>query len=217
MPSDSDLDRSELRVVQQVEHCGRGHVEVPVGAAATRANTVTHLVQPRRGLATAGEAAAAPQGRCQARVGFQWLEPAWPELGFSDTGLRYAVSAPACISRRPRSRLVPAEYAPGEGPPTWAGVARRRQLLAEAGIVLGSDLGFAGEMVRVDDILDASVAALTELRVARSGAAAAGRTELASSPITRSCPRDAGTCTIARMEQARHVPCFNPYADCRSG
>jgi predicted RNase H-like nuclease len=49
---------------------------------------------------------------------------------------------------------------------TWAGVAKRQQLLAGAGIVLGGDLGPAGEKAGVDDILDAAVAAWTALRVA---------------------------------------------------
>ena len=53
---------------------------------------------------------------------------------------------------------------------TWAGVARRRQLLARAGIVLGDDLGRAGEKAGVDDILDAAVAAWTALRVTRGQA-----------------------------------------------
>lgn len=49
---------------------------------------------------------------------------------------------------------------------TWAGAARRRQLLAGAGIVLAEDLGLAAEKAGVDDILDAAVAAWTALRVA---------------------------------------------------
>ena len=49
---------------------------------------------------------------------------------------------------------------------TWAGVVRRRQLLAGAGVVLADDLGLAGEKAGVDDILDAAVAAWTALRVA---------------------------------------------------
>ena len=49
---------------------------------------------------------------------------------------------------------------------TWAGVARRRHLLAGAGIVLADDLGPAGQQASVDDILDAAVAAWTALRVA---------------------------------------------------
>ena len=48
---------------------------------------------------------------------------------------------------------------------TWAGVARRRQLLARAGIVLPEDLGPAGQKAAVDDVLDAAVAAWTALRV----------------------------------------------------
>jgi predicted RNase H-like nuclease len=49
---------------------------------------------------------------------------------------------------------------------TWAGMARRRQLLAGAGIVLAGDLGRAGEKAGADDILDAAVAAWTALRIA---------------------------------------------------
>jgi predicted RNase H-like nuclease len=49
---------------------------------------------------------------------------------------------------------------------SWAGVARRRHLLAGAGIVLADDLGLAAEKASVDDILDAAVAAWTALRVA---------------------------------------------------
>jgi predicted RNase H-like nuclease len=50
---------------------------------------------------------------------------------------------------------------------TWAGMVKRRQLLAGAGIVLADDLGLAGEKAGVDDILDAAVAAWTALRVTR--------------------------------------------------
>ena len=50
---------------------------------------------------------------------------------------------------------------------TWAGIARRRQLLTEAGIVLPDDLGTAGEKAAVDDVLDAAAAAWTAMRVIR--------------------------------------------------
>lgn len=53
---------------------------------------------------------------------------------------------------------------------TWAGVVRRRQLLARAGIVLGDDLGLAGEKAGVGDIFDAAAAAWTALRVTRGQA-----------------------------------------------
>jgi predicted RNase H-like nuclease len=53
---------------------------------------------------------------------------------------------------------------------TWAGVVRRRRLLAEAGIVLDDDLGPAGSAAAVDDILDAAIAAWTARRVARNEA-----------------------------------------------
>jgi predicted RNase H-like nuclease len=49
---------------------------------------------------------------------------------------------------------------------TWAGVEHRRQLLAAAGISLGADLGEAGRLVRVDDVLDAGVVAWSARRVA---------------------------------------------------
>ena len=53
---------------------------------------------------------------------------------------------------------------------TWAGIAQRRQLLTEAGIVLPDDLGTAGEKAAVDDILDAAAAAWTAMRVIRDQA-----------------------------------------------
>lgn len=53
---------------------------------------------------------------------------------------------------------------------TWAGIARRRQLLADAGIVLPENLGPAGEKAAIDDVLDAAVAAWTALRVTRDQA-----------------------------------------------
>ncbi|MFD1931371.1 MULTISPECIES: DUF429 domain-containing protein [Nonomuraea] len=48
---------------------------------------------------------------------------------------------------------------------TWAGVERRRALLEGAGIVVPRDLGAAGAMAGVDDVLDAAVAAWTARRV----------------------------------------------------
>jgi predicted RNase H-like nuclease len=63
--------------------------------------------------------------------------------------------------RRARQRVV--EIHPEVSFVCLASVARRRQLLARAGIVLGP----AGEKAGVDDILDAAaVAAWTALRVA---------------------------------------------------
>lgn len=49
---------------------------------------------------------------------------------------------------------------------TWAGARSRGDLLAGAGIVVPADVGPAGEMAAVDDVLDAAVAAWTALRVA---------------------------------------------------
>ena len=55
---------------------------------------------------------------------------------------------------------------------TWVGAARRRHLLAGAGIVLAGDLGLAGEKAGVDDILYAAVAAWTAVRIASGRARA---------------------------------------------
>ncbi|MGH4018648.1 MAG: DUF429 domain-containing protein [Pseudonocardiaceae bacterium] len=48
---------------------------------------------------------------------------------------------------------------------TWAGAECRRQLLADAGVLLAGDLGEAGRRVAADDVLDAAVAAWTARRV----------------------------------------------------
>jgi predicted RNase H-like nuclease len=50
---------------------------------------------------------------------------------------------------------------------TWAGMTERRRLLAGAGIDVPDDLGPAGELAAVDDVLDAAVVAWTASRVAR--------------------------------------------------
>lgn len=49
---------------------------------------------------------------------------------------------------------------------TWAGVEERRQILAAAGIVLPTDIGEAGTMAGVDDVLDAAAAAWSAARYA---------------------------------------------------
>jgi predicted RNase H-like nuclease len=49
---------------------------------------------------------------------------------------------------------------------TWAGVERRRELLAAEGIHLVGDLGLAGRAAKVDDVLDAAAAAWTARRIA---------------------------------------------------
>jgi predicted RNase H-like nuclease len=53
---------------------------------------------------------------------------------------------------------------------TWAGEARRRQLLAAEGIMLAGDLGLGGQQVGVDDVLDAAAVAWTARRVASGSA-----------------------------------------------
>ncbi|MFS3126928.1 DUF429 domain-containing protein [Nocardioides sp. Bht2] len=49
---------------------------------------------------------------------------------------------------------------------TWSGAENRRRLLREAGIVIPDDLGLAGAMAGVDDVLDAAAAAWTAQRYA---------------------------------------------------
>ena len=49
---------------------------------------------------------------------------------------------------------------------TWAGARQRRQLLDATGIRLPDELGLAGEMAAVDDVLDAAAAAWTARRFA---------------------------------------------------
>lgn len=53
---------------------------------------------------------------------------------------------------------------------TWAGAEQRRQLLEVASIRLINELGRAGEMAAVDDILDAAAAAWTARRFANGQA-----------------------------------------------
>jgi predicted RNase H-like nuclease len=49
---------------------------------------------------------------------------------------------------------------------TWAGLHKRLQLLDAEGIALGADLGTAGTMAVIDDVLDAAAAAWTARRIA---------------------------------------------------
>jgi predicted RNase H-like nuclease len=52
------------------------------------------------------------------------------------------------------------------GKTTWSGVEQRRQLLAGSGVPLAGDLGAAGALAGVDDVLDATAAAWSARRVA---------------------------------------------------
>lgn len=53
---------------------------------------------------------------------------------------------------------------------SWAGAEERRQLLASAGIQVPAELGVAGEMAGVDDVLDAAAASWTARRYAEGHA-----------------------------------------------
>jgi predicted RNase H-like nuclease len=55
---------------------------------------------------------------------------------------------------------------------TWAGVEERRRILADAGVLVPSEMGLAGEMAGVDDVLDAAAASWTARRHARGDARA---------------------------------------------
>lgn len=53
---------------------------------------------------------------------------------------------------------------------SWAGAEQRRRLLDAAGIRLTDELGLAGELAGVDDVLDAAAAAWTACRYANGEA-----------------------------------------------
>ena len=55
---------------------------------------------------------------------------------------------------------------------SWAGPQQRRQLLDAAGIRLSNELGLAGEVAAVDDVLDAAATAWTARRYASGQARA---------------------------------------------
>jgi predicted RNase H-like nuclease len=47
---------------------------------------------------------------------------------------------------------------------TWAGSEERKRILADAGIVVPAEIGLAGEMAGIDDVLDAAAASWTAVR-----------------------------------------------------
>lgn len=55
---------------------------------------------------------------------------------------------------------------------TWAGVQERRGLLSQVGLVPPADMGRAGEMAGVDDVLDAAAACWTAIRYSQGLAVA---------------------------------------------
>jgi predicted RNase H-like nuclease len=52
------------------------------------------------------------------------------------------------------------------GKHSWTGQAERQALLEAAGIVIPTELGWAGLVARADDVLDAAVAAWSAQRIA---------------------------------------------------
>jgi predicted RNase H-like nuclease len=75
------------------------------------------------------------------------------------------------VEVHPEASFAQLAGAPLQSPKsTWAGIARRREPLAGASIVLPEDLGPAGEKAAIDDVLDAAAAAWTALRVVREQA-----------------------------------------------
>ncbi len=55
---------------------------------------------------------------------------------------------------------------------TWSGVEERRHILVGLGIDVPAEIGIAGEMAAVDDVLDAAIASWTAGRYARGSAVA---------------------------------------------
>lgn len=53
---------------------------------------------------------------------------------------------------------------------SWAGAEERKRTLRSAGIDIPTDLGIAGEMAAVDDVLDAAAASWTAVRYAAGAA-----------------------------------------------
>jgi predicted RNase H-like nuclease len=53
---------------------------------------------------------------------------------------------------------------------SWAGAEERRRLLASAGILVPAEIGVAGELAGVDDVLDAAAASWTARRYAEGSA-----------------------------------------------
>jgi predicted RNase H-like nuclease len=68
------------------------------------------------------------------------------------------------------SFTVLAGHPPEQPKKTWAGAVQRRGLLAAAGVEVPDDLGEAGRVAAVDDILDAAVAAWSARRWAAGAA-----------------------------------------------
>ena len=75
------------------------------------------------------------------------------------------------VEVHPEVSFVTMAGAPTEaGKKSWAGTEQRRRLLAEHDIVVTGDLGTAGAMAAVDDVLDAAAAAWSARRVATGSA-----------------------------------------------
>jgi predicted RNase H-like nuclease len=159
-------------------------VDMPIGlpdAGRRRADVLAReLAGPRRASVFMTPVRSALQEEAHAAATAVNVQFAGEGISRQAHGLRTKILQVDQWVRRPGQRVVEVHpevsFACLAGMPlnvsksTWAGAARRRQLLAGAGIVLDDDLGLAGEKAGVDDILDAAVAAWTALRVARGQA-----------------------------------------------
>jgi predicted RNase H-like nuclease len=129
----------------------------PVRAAVEAADYQAAAAENRR-LAREGLSRQAFALRAKILDVDQWLQagsPAPARVVEAHPELSFAAMAGAPL----RSRKI-----------TWAGAVQRRALLAQAGIVLGGDLGLAGEQAGVDDVLDAAATAWTARRVSEGSA-----------------------------------------------
>jgi predicted RNase H-like nuclease len=129
----------------------------PVRAAVEAADYQAAAAENRR-LAREGLSRQAFALRAKILDVDQWLQagsPAPAQVVEAHPELSFAAMAGAPL----RSRKI-----------TWAGAVQRRALLAQAGIVLGGDLGLAGEQAGVDDVLDAAATAWTARRVSEGSA-----------------------------------------------
>lgn len=129
--------------------------------AAIEAETHPEAVRINRSLAGAGVSAQAFALRTRIREVDEWVRRASCRV--------VEVHPEVCFARMANRRPLPRKT-------TWAGAETRRRLLADAGIVLTGDLGAAGAVAKVDDVLDAAAAAWTARRVLDGNAESLPRT-----------------------------------------
>jgi predicted RNase H-like nuclease len=150
----------------------------PVRAAVEAADYQAAAAENRR-LAREGLSRQAFALRAKILDVDQWLQagsPAPARVVEAHPELSFAAPAGSPAPARVVEAHPELSFAAMAGAPlrsrkiTWAGAVQRRALLAQAGIVLGGDLGLAGEQAGVDDVLDAAATAWTARRVSEGSA-----------------------------------------------